>query len=34
MKLKDIKVGMEVIDEYGNEYEIKEITENKLMPVL
>lgn len=38
MKLKDIKVGMEVVDKYGNEYIVTEVDESKsaddvMMPV-
>lgn len=34
MKLKDIEIGMIVIDEYNNQYEVIDIDENeKLMPV-
>lgn len=34
MKLKDIRIGMKVVDEYNNEYEVVDIDENeKLMPV-
>lgn len=29
MKLKDIKVNMEVIDKYGNEYIVTEVDESK-----
>ena len=37
MKLKDIKVGMKVVDRYGNEYVVKQVDKLKLpnveMPV-
>lgn len=33
MKLKDIKVGQVVVDKFGNEYEVVEITKNDRMPV-
>lgn len=34
MKLKDIRIGMKVVDEYNNEYEVVDIDENeKLMLV-
>lgn len=33
MKLKDVKVGQIVVDKYGNEYIIKEITKDDRMPV-
>ena len=33
MKLEDVKIGMKVIDKFGNEYEIVEVTEDEQMPV-
>ena len=33
MKLKDIEVGMTVIDKFDNEYEVLEITDRVLMPI-
>lgn len=35
MKLKDIKVGMTVVDKYSNEYIVKEVDrDDKIMPVM
>lgn len=33
MRLEDIKMGMEVVDNYGNEYEVNALTKDKQMPV-
>lgn len=33
MRLEDIKMGMEVVDKYRNEYEVNKLTEDKRMPV-
>lgn len=33
MKLKDIKVGMEVVDKYGNEYKVLFVANGYDMPV-
>lgn len=33
MRLEDIKMGMEVVDKYGNEYEVKVLTKDKRMSV-
>lgn len=35
MKLKDIKVGMTVVDKYGNKYIVKEVDrDDRIMPVM
>lgn len=35
MKLKDIKVGITVVDKYSNEYIVKEVDrDDKIMPVM
>lgn len=33
MRLEDIKIGMRLVDKYGNEYEVNKLTEDKQMPV-
>lgn len=33
MRLKDIKIGMKVVDKYSNKYEVNKLTEDKRMPV-
>lgn len=34
MRLKEMKVGQIVADKFGNEYEVREISECDKMPVL